>query len=342
MLAALLGGSVFAFPKKSDTYPPKTVYDTLPNPPFNLFPLIPPPQPAYNLPTPSKIELGKMLFFDPRLSRDKSVSCASCHNPAIGFSDGRPVAIGIKGQRGTRNSPSLYNVAYNKAYFWDGRAGSLEEQILAPLQNPIEMGEDLDHLVDKLNGIPGYEERFRQVFGTRVTVDGITRAIAAFERTILSRNSRFDRFMAGDEKAMTPQEIHGLRLFDEKAKCVTCHNGPNFSDGQFHGLGLPPRKGIPVDLGRYNVTRDENDEETFKTPSLRSVAESPPYMHNGMFKSLEEVVNFYVKAPGRPAHRHPLITPLDLMTDQDKKDLIAFLHSLTGEPLKVIPPKLPE
>src|SRR5579863_316429 len=337
----LLTVTASAFPKKSDTYPPKTLYDTLPDPPYNLFPLLPPIQPPYNLSFPSKIELGKILFFDPRLSRDNSVSCASCHNPALGFSDARPTAVGIGGQKGTRNSPSLYNVAYNKFLFWDGRAGSLEEQTLGPIQNPIEMGEDLDHLVRKLNAIPGYVGRFQAVFGTNVTADGIAQALAAFERTILSKDSPFDRFMAGDERTMTPEAVHGLRLFDEKAKCVTCHNGPNFTDGQFHALGLPERSGSTADAGRYNITHSEEDLETFKTPSLRSVAESPPYMHNGIFSSLEEVVDFYVKAVGHPAHRHPLITPLDLLNDQDKSDLISFLRSLSGEPLRITPPVLP-
>lgn len=333
---------LMAFPKKSDKYPPETLFDTLPSPPFHLYPLLPPAAVPYNLQTPAKIALGRQLFFDPRLSRDNTVSCASCHNPKLGFSDGQPVSTGVRGQRGTRNASSLFNVAYNKFQFWDGRAGSLEEQALGPIQNPIEMGEELDHLVQKLNAIPGYVSEFQKVFGTGVTADGIAQAIAAFERTILSRNSAFDRFMAGDEKALTATAQRGIRVFDEKAKCVTCHNGPNFTDNQFHGLGLPKREGAAVDPGRYSVTQNEEELETFKTPSLRSVAESAPYMHDGRFKTLEDVLDFYVKAEGRPAHRHPLITPLDLLTEQDKKDLLEFLRSLSGEPLDVTAPKLPQ
>lgn len=343
-LLFFLGGEppLQARPKKTDKYPPETLFDTLPNPPFHLHPLLAPPIPPYNLQTPAKAELGKMLFFDPRLSRDNTVSCASCHNPELGFSNGQPVAIGIRGQKGNRNAPTIFNVAYNKFQFWDGRAGSLEEQALGPIQNPIEMGEDLNRLVQKLNAVPGYVEAFKNVFGTGVTADGIAEAIAAFERTILSNHSPFDRFMAGDDHALTPTAQQGLRVFNEKGKCVTCHNGPNFTDNKFHALGLPKREGTPDDLGRYAITRDEAEKEQFKTPTLRNVAQTAPYMHNGMFTTLEEVVAFYVKAEPTSSPRHPLITPLSLLTEQDKKNLIEFLHALTGEPIKVTPPKLPE
>ena len=344
LLLLFLGseGPLHARPKKTGKYPPETLFDTLPNPPFHLFPHLAPPIPPYNLQTPAKVELGKMLFFDPRLSRDNTVSCASCHNPELGFSNGQPVATGIRGQKGNRNAPTIFNVAYNQSQFWDGRAGSLEEQALGPIQNPIEMGEDLNHLVQKLNAIPGYVEAFKNVFGTGVTADGIAQAIAAFERTIVSNNAPFDRFMAGDDSALTPTAQHGLRIFNEKAKCVTCHNGPNFTDQKFHALGLPKRDGVPNDLGRYMITRDEEEREQFKTPTLRNIALTAPYMHNGMFATLEEVVAFYVKAEPTTSPRHPLITPLSLLSEQDKKDLVEFLRSLTGEPIKITPPKLPE
>lgn len=335
-------GPLHARPKKSDKYPPETLFDTLPNPPFNLHPLLAPPIPPYNLQTPAKVALGKVLFFDPRLSRDNTLSCASCHNPELGFSNGQPVATGIRGQRGARNAPTIFNAAYNKFQFWDGRAGSLEEQALGPIQNPIEMGEELDHLTQKLNAVPGYVAAFRSVFGTGVTADGIAQAIASFERTILSNNSPFDRYMAGDDNALTPTALHGLRIFNEKAKCVTCHNGPNFTDNQFHALGFQRRPGVAIDPGRYAVTQNDDHREQFKTPTLRSVAQSAPYMHDGKFATLEEVVEFYVKAEPTTAPRHPLITPLSLLSDQDKKDLVEFLKALTGEPLKITPPKLPE
>lgn len=343
LFTALLTASPLeaARPKKSDTYPPRTLYDTLPNPPFHLYPLLAPPIPAFNLQTPAKIELGKTLFFDPRLSKDNTIACASCHVPALGFSNGQRVAKGIKGQLGVRNVPSLYNVAYRTQLFWDGRAASLEQQVLEPIQNPIEMGSDLTALVAELNAVPGYVAAFRGVFGTGVTADGIAQAIAAFERTIISNHSPWDRFMAGDESALTESAQRGVRIFNERAKCVTCHNGPNFTDNQFHALGLPKRDGLPDDPGRYAVTLNDEDMEAFRTPSLRQVADSAPYMHNGIFATLEEVLEFYVKAEGRPAHRHPLITPLDLLTEQDKKDLLAFLRALSSDPVVVVPPPLP-
>jgi cytochrome c peroxidase len=330
-----------ARPPKSDAYPPLTLYDTLPSPPFHLYPLLAPQTPAFNLQTPAKIELGKTLFFDPRLSKDNTLACASCHVPALGFSNGQPVAKGIRGQLGTRNVPSLYNVAYRTQLFWDGRAGSLEQQALEPIQNPIEMDQDLAQLVAELNAVPGYVALFRAVFGTGPSADGIAQALAAFERTIVSRRSAWDRFMAGDESALSESAKRGVRIFNERAKCVTCHHGPAFTDNQFHALGLPSREGIPADPGRYAVTSNDDDLETFRTPSLRQVADSPPYMHNGMFATLEEVLDFYVKAEGRPAHRHPLITPLDLLTEQDQQDLLAFLRSLSSPPVVVVPPPLP-
>lgn len=341
LVTGMSHSSLHAFPKKTDTYPPQTLFDTLPNPPFHLYPLLAPPIPAYNLQTPAKIELGKMLFFDPRLSRDRTISCSSCHNPALGFSNGQRVAAGIRGQMGARNVPSLYNAGYRTSLFWDGRAGSLEEQALEPIRNPIEMGADLGDVVRTLNAVPGYVEAFRAVFGAGATADGIAQALAAFERTIVSNHSAWDRFMAGDETALSPSARRGVRVFNEKAKCVTCHNGPNFTDNQFHALGLPKRPDLPDDPGRYAVTLNDDDLETFRTPSLRNVADTAPYMHNGMFQTLEETLEFYVKAEGRPAHRHPLITPLDLLTEQDKKDLLDFLRSLSGAPLNITPPTLP-
>ena len=330
-----------ARPKKSDNYPPQTLFDTLPDPPFHLYPLLPAPIPPFNLQTPAKIVLGKTLFFDPRLSKDNTLACASCHVPALGFSNGQRVAKGIKGQLGTRNVPSLYNVAYRTQLFWDGRAASIEQQALEPIQNPIEMGSDLTQLIAELNAVPGYVTQFRAVFGTEVSADGIAQALAAFERTLVSNASPWDRFMAGDDTAMSESAQRGVRVFNEKAKCVTCHNGPNFSDNQFHALGLPKRDGVPDDPGRYTITLNEDDLEKFRTPSLRQVTDSAPYMHNGMFSTLEEVLDFYVKAEGRPAHRHPLITPLDLLTEQDKEDLLTFIRSLRSDPVLIVPPPLP-
>ncbi len=338
---ALLTFPAQARPKKSDAYPPQTLFDTLPSPPFHLYPLLAPPTPAFNLQTPAKIELGKTLFFDPRLSNDNTLACASCHVPALGFSNGQRVAKGVNGRLGTRNVPSLYNVAYRTQLFWDGRSSSLEHQALQPIQNPIEMDQDLSQLVAELGAVPGYVAAFRAVFGTGPSADGIAQALAAFERTILSNESPWDRFMAGDDAALSESALRGVRIFNERAKCVTCHNGPNFTDNQFHALGLPKREGMADDAGRFAVTRNDEDLETFRTPSLRQVADSAPYMHNGMFATLEEVLEFYVKAEGRPAHRHPLITPLDLLTERDKQDLLAFIRSLSADPAVVIPSPAP-
>ncbi|MEO5657611.1 MAG: cytochrome c peroxidase [Nitrospiria bacterium] len=326
---------------KTNAYPPQTLFDTLPDPPFHLYPLLAPPIPSDNPQTPQKIALGRMLFFDPRLSKDHTLSCATCHRPEAGFSNGQRVGTGVGGRLGARNVPSLWNVAYRTHLFWDGRADSLEQQALEPIQNPLEMASDLAEVVRTLREVPGYVEAFRDVFGTTVTADGIARSLAAFERTMLSNGSAWDRFMAGDDSALSASAQRGVRIFDEKAKCVTCHNGPNFTDNQFHALGLPTRGGsAEQDPGRYAVTRNDDDRETFRTPSLRNVAETAPYMHNGMFATLEDTLEFYVKAEGRPAHRHPLITPLDLLTDQEKKDLLEFLRALSGEPLTVTPPVL--
>lgn len=341
LLVVNLAAAAHAGRQKTNHFPPRTLFDTLPNPPFHLYPLLAPPIPAYNLQTPQKIALGRMLFFDPRLSGDGTLSCASCHQPELGFSNGQAVATGIGGRRGVRNSPSLFNVAYRAQLFWDGRAGSLEEQALEPIQNPIEMGADLGRVVQTLSTVPGYVDAFRAVFGTGPSADGIAQALAAFERTLVSNRSPWDRFMDGDDAALSAAAQRGVRVFDEKAKCVTCHHGPNFTDNQFHALGLPVRPGAPNDQGRYEVTRDEADREAFRTPSLRNVAQTGPYMHNGLFATLEDTLQFYIKAEGRPAHRHPLITPLDLLTEQDTADLLAFLRSLNGEPLHVTPPTLP-
>ncbi len=219
--ATFAAAPIEARPKKSDAYPPQTLYDTLPSPPFHLYPLLAPPIPAFNLQTAAKIELGKTLFFDPRLSRDNTLACASCHVPALGFSNGQRVAKGTDGRIGTRNVPSLYNVAYRTQLFWDGRVSSLEQQVLEPIQNPIEMGQDLRQLVAELNAVPGYLAAFRAVFGTGVTADGIAQAIAAFERTIVSSRSPWDRFMAGDDAALSDSAKRGVRIFNERAKCVT-------------------------------------------------------------------------------------------------------------------------
>jgi cytochrome c peroxidase len=296
--------------------------------------------PAANAQFDAKVELGKLLFFDPRLSKDASISCASCHVPSAGFSDPRQFSIGVGGKQGGRNAPPVINAAYNHVQFWDGRAGSLEEQALGPMQNPIEMANTLDHAVKRLSKVKGYQTRFQAVFGHGVSADGIAQAVAAFERTLISTNSAFDRHIAGDKSAMSEAAQRGLTLFQGKAKCVLCHNGPNFTDNKFHNIGVPQVGPLKEDLGRYNVTKRDADRGAFKTPSLRSVALTAPYMHTGGLKTLDDVIEFYNKGGEAVQGKDAFMTALTL-TDQEKKDLVEFLKSLTGDLTNMKPPKLP-
>lgn len=298
-------------------------------------PLPPATIPADNPQTAAKIELGKKLYFDPRLSGNNWISCATCHNPGLGFADGLPRFLGgPAAKEGGRHSPTIINCAYNEFQFWDGRAATLEEQALGPIQNPNEMFETLDNVVKKLNGIPGYVKAFKDVFGTGVTADGIARAIAAFERTIVFANSPFDRYMLGDEQAMSEPAKRGMTLFNNKAECIKCHNGPNFTDNKFHNIGVPADGPLKEDLGRYNVTKVDADKGAFKTPTLRNITGTGPYMHNGFFPTLFEVVQFYNGGGGRSENKSPDIHGLNL-SGQEVSDLIEFMNALTGEMVQI-------
>ncbi|WP_455379138.1 cytochrome-c peroxidase [Petrachloros mirabilis] len=299
------------------------------------------PIPAGNLNYKAKIELGKQLYFDGRLSKNNSISCAFCHNPLTGFADPRQTSIGVGGGVGGRQAPTVYNTGFIPLQFWDGRAGSLEEQAIGPIQNPVEMAETHENVVKKLGKIKGYQQQFRTVFGTDVNLQGIAEAIAAYERTVLSTNSAFDKYVLGDSTAMDEAAVRGMGLFKGKARCIVCHNGPNFTDNQFHNLGVPQVGPMKEDLGRYYVTRLDRDKGAFKTPTLRSITETAPYMHDGAFKTLEEVVDFLDQGGGKNSNVSPLLKPLDL-TKEEKADLIAFLKTLTGEPIKFEMPKLPK
>jgi cytochrome c peroxidase len=322
--------------------------------PADIGPLPPVPVPEDNPLTPEKVELGELLFFDARLSADGSLACVSCHLPDQGWATHTPLSPAYPTNMERRISPTLVNVGYNKVLLWDGRAGSLEKQALGPIQNPLHMNQNLDLLIDKLNSIPAYAERFQRVFGTSVNPEVLGKALAAFERTLISRNAPFDRYLAGDQQAMAASAVRGMALFKGKARCILCHNGPNFTDGQFHNLGVPDvpllthplvqasirfdakRMNVPEyaqvkeDLGRYLVTKEEQDKGAFKTPTLRNVAQRDPYMHNGSFQSLEEIIDFYNEGGGAVAGKSPLLQPLAL-TAQEKRDLVAFLQALTGE-----------
>ena len=275
--------------------------------------------PKDNPSTPEKIALGKQIFFDGRLSADNKVSCASCHDPAKGFSNGEQFATGVEGQKGGRNSPTIINSAYGKLQFWDGRAKNLEDQAMGPVQNPIEMKMTVDDVVKKLNAIEGYKKQFQQVFGTDVTSDGMAKAIAAYERTVLSGDAPYDKFKAGDKAALSESAARGMKLFHGKANCSACHAGASFTDNGFHNIGLPG-----ADEGRAAINKSVGDKGAFKTPTLREIARTAPYMHDGSLKTLEEVVAHYNKG-GTP---HPQLDeelfPLKL-TDAQVADLVAFL-----------------
>jgi len=328
-------------------------------------PLPPVPIPAQNPMTPEKVSLGKMLFFDYRLSADGSRSCVHCHQPDQGwaFKDRQSPAYPTQVER--RASMTLINVAYNTTLIWDGRATTLEKQALGPIQNPLHMNQNLDLLIERLNAIPDYRERFRQVFGTGPTPDAIGKAIAAFERTIVTADSPFDRYATGDLTALSTSARRGLELFKGKARCTLCHNGPALTDNGFHNLGVPEteflkdprvlaslrfdakRMGVPeyrtltADPGRYLVTKQDKDFGSFKTPTLRNVASRTPYMHNGAFDTLAEVIAFYNKGGGNDSRKDPNLQHLDL-THEEERDLVAFLDSLTGELPKIEAPELPE
>lgn len=287
--------------------------------------------PSDNPLTPEKVELGRLLFFDKRLSKDNTIACASCHLPTVAFTDGQQVSSGIRRQQGGRSAPASINRLYSKGQFWDGRAATLEEQSIGPFINPIEHGfANYDEMLEKMKKIEGYKKHFKKVFGTDITIDGVGKAIASFQRTILSGNSPADQFdMGGNEKALSPAAQRGLSLFREKARCTKCHSGFNFTDEKFHNLGIGWDNNT-VDLGRYMVTKNPQEIGAFKTPTLREIPRTAPYMHDGRFGTLEDVVNFYNQGGIENPHRDELIIPLKL-TDQEKHDLVEFLQSLKGE-----------
>jgi cytochrome c peroxidase len=332
--------------------------------PADIGPLPPVPVPEDNPMTPEKVELGKLLFFDARLSADGSLACVSCHLPEQGWTTNTPLSPAYPTSMERRNSQTLINVAYNKTLLWDGRAAALEKQALGPIQNPLHMNHNLDLLIEKLKAVPDYVERFQNVFGTSVTPDGLGKALAAFERTLITRNAPFDRYMKGDQQAISESALRGMELFQGKARCILCHHGSNFTDNQFHNLGVPPApllahplvqaslrfdakrmniqayQEVTEDWGRYLVTKEEKDKGAFRTPSLRNVTQRDPYMHNGVFQSLEEIIDFYDQGGGAVPRKSPLIQPLGL-TAQEKRDLLTFLHALTGELPTVTPVALP-
>ncbi len=295
--------------------------------------------PSTNRATKAQIALGRRLFFDQQLSRDNTISCASCHNPAMFFTDGLPVAKGINGQLGTRNSPSLINAAFNSLQFLDGRSASLEAQSIEPIANPKEMNLPHEECVTKLSAIPSYREEFKKVYGTdAITMGRIANAIANFERMIVVGNSPFDQYQFGEnKKVLPPAAIRGLEVFTNKNKgnCAVCHTigekSALFTDGLFHNLGAGmDSSGELKDLGRFNHTKIESDRGAFRTPSLRNVAKTAPYMHDGSLKTLKEVIDFYVGGGSSNPQLDKKMKPL-ILSAQERQDLVTFLESLTGE-----------
>jgi cytochrome c peroxidase len=284
-----------------------------------------------------KVALGKELFFDKRLSADETLACATCHKPAWGFSDGQPLARGFNERKPARNTPTIVNRAFGRSYFWDGRARSLEETILLTLRT--QLGATNEELMQKFSGIRGYPEQFQRVWGTPVTTDGVAKALATFVRTIFSGNSPVDRFEAGERTALSVEAQRGFKLFKRKAKCTKCHKGFNFTDEQFHNTGVGLYDPDP-DLGRYNVTHRDEDKGAFKTPTLRDVAHTAPYMHDGSLRTLEEVIQFYDEGGIKNPYLAQELKPLHL-TFQEKGDLLAFLNSLTGAWLATPAPSPP-
>jgi cytochrome c peroxidase len=271
------------------------------------------PVPDENPLTREKVELGRRLFKDRRLSRDRSIACSSCHDPDRAFSDGRPVAVGINRQVGRRSAPALINRGYGRVFFWDGRAASLEEQVLQPLQDPKEMNMTLAEASARV-GLPSGD---------------ISRALASYVRSILSGNAPFDRFRSGDLRALSSEQQAGLQVFRGKGNCTACHVGPNFTDERFHNTGVAWRDGSSVDEGRFAVTGTMEDRGAFKTPTLREIVRTAPYMHDGSLVSLDEVVDYYDRGGNANPGLDPELRPLKL-TASEKRSLVVFLHTLSG------------
>jgi len=310
------------------------------------------PVPPDNPPTAETIALGRRLYYDPILSVDDSVSCATCHHPGLGFTDGKPVAEGVQKKTGTRNAPTVINAAYHTTQFHDGRALSLEEQAGGPMQNPIEMAHTMQGVEEKLNADPSYREAFKKAFGAeRITFGMVTKAIASFERTVIAGNSPFDRWHFGkDEKAVSESVKRGFEVFRDpkKGNCAACHSvgeqNALFTDNKFHNVGVGvklDKYGNPefTDAGRFDVTKSEADRGAFKTPSLRNIAQTAPYMHDGSLKTLKDVIDFYVGGGNSNPNLDKEIHTLVHLSGKEREDLLAFLESLTGEfPYEVGPP----
>lgn len=283
-----------------------------------------------------RIELGKILFFEPRLSGSGKISCASCHQPELSWTDGKEKSVGHEGSLTKRNSPSIQNSWFYNKLFWDGRAKSLEDQAFAPINSETEMNNEMHLVMIFMNKSSAYKKLFKEAFGDEhIDPDRLTEAIASFEKTIVSRKSRFDNFLEGNKNALTDNELRGLHLFRSKARCMNCHNGPLFSDNGFHNNGFSDS-----DKGLYMVTHHEEDMGKMKTPSLRDVMKTGPWMHNGIHHNMEEIIEKYNRGI-IPAGTDKLVRPLNL-SKKEKKNIIAFLNAISSPPGDFKRPVVPE
>ncbi len=343
------------------------------------------PVPEDNPLRPERVALGRRLFFDPVLSRDRSLACAGCHEPERAFTDGRPLSVGVSGRIGTRSVPTIVNSAYGRSFFWDGRTSSLEEQVLKPIEDPVELDMSIRDVLVRLRGDREYSERFQAVFGRSPTNVDLASALASYVRTILSGDAPIDRYLAGELDALSEQAREGLRIFQGEANCSECHLGPTFTDERFHNTGvawkgpplpsaqLPgtPRSGVGrrgptseaaardaavpstvntrgqrptsaeeegklVDLGRFEVTGEDEHRGAFKTPTLRNVEKTAPYMHDGSLATLEDVIEFYDRGGNPNPYRDSELRRLNL-TPTEQQAVVTFLHVLSGRVQDGIP-----
>ncbi len=286
------------------------------------------PEPADNPTVPATVTLGRRLFHERLLSRDRSLACVDCHRPDRAFTDGRAKAVGVYGRRGPRSVPTIVNRAWGESFFWDGRIATLEAQVLQPIVAQLEMDLTIDEAVERLRETSPYPAAFRETFGRAVNGDDLARALAAYVRTIQSGGSPYDRYVWGEPAALSKDAQAGLELFRGRANCTACHVGPNLTDEEFHNTGVF-WGGQPYDAGRVLVTNVPEDTGKFKTPTLREIERTAPYMHDGSIATLDEVVDFYDRGGNENPFRDRDLRPLRL-TQEDKTALVAFLRSLTG------------
>ena len=300
------------------------------------------PAPAGNQLNKARIELGKALFFDPRLSGDGNMSCATCHNPMLGWSDALPTARGTKSMVLGRASPTIINTGFNDIQMWDGRKSTLEDQAMGPMEASVEMNMDTDKLFKWINTNKGYKKLFKKAYpdSKEINADTLSKAMASYERTVVSNNSPFDRWVKGDAKAMTKQQVNGFKLFNGKGKCEVCHSAPNFTENGFHNIGLASWGNKEPDMGRYAQKPIGLMKGAFKTPTLRNITQTAPYFHDGSATNLMDVIDHYSKGGAVKTNLSPNMTQLDL-TKQEKKDLVAFMQALTSPMPVVSLPELP-